>query len=86
MKIALIFLVLIGMVVLGLPFSIKGDGSLTGAAQSFMSYGLNATGILLGMLTIFMSRSLSDELGNRQIFLITTTPVHPRQMAGNGGP
>lgn len=75
MKIALIFLVLIGMVVLGLPFSIKGDSSLTGAAQSFMSYGLNATGILLGMLTIFMSRSLSDELVNRQIFLITTKPV-----------
>ena len=75
MKIALIFLVLIGMVVLGLPFSIKGDGSLTGAVQSFMSYGLNATGVLLGMLTIFMSRSLSDELVNRHIFLITTKPV-----------
>jgi len=59
MKIALVFLVLLGLVVLGLPFSIRGDSSLTGAVQSFMSYGLNATGVLLGMLTIFMSRSLS---------------------------
>ncbi len=75
MKIALVFLVLLGLVVLGLPFSIRGDSSLTGAVQSFMSYGLNATGVLLGMLTIFMSRSLSDELVNRQIFLITTKPV-----------
>ena len=75
MKIALVFLLLIGMVVLGLPFSISGDSSLTGAVQSFMSYGLTATGVLLGMLTIFMSRSLSDELVNRQVFLVTTKPV-----------
>ena len=75
MKIALVFLVLIGMVVLGLPFSISGDSSLTGAVQSFMSYGLSATGLLLGILTIFMSRSLSDELVHRQIFLVMTKPI-----------
>jgi ABC-type transport system involved in multi-copper enzyme maturation permease subunit len=40
-----------------------------------MAYGLNAVGLFLGMLTIFLSRSLSDELVNRQIFLITTKPV-----------
>ena len=43
MKIAVVFLVLIGLVVLGLPFSVAGDASLTGAVQSFMSYGLSAT-------------------------------------------
>lgn len=75
MKIALVFIVLIGMVVLGLPFSITGDSSLTGAVRSFMSYGLTATGVLLGMLTIFMSRSLSDELVNQQIFLVMTKPI-----------
>jgi len=75
MKIALVFLVLIGAVVLGLPFSIAGDSSLTGAVQSFLSYGLNATGLLLGLLTIFMSRSLSDELVHRQIFLVMTKPI-----------
>ncbi len=75
MKIALVFLVLIGAVVLGLPFSVAGDGSLTGAVQSFMSYGLSATGFLLGVLTIFMSRSLSDELVHRQIFLVMTKPI-----------
>lgn len=75
MKIALVFLVLIGTVVLGLPFSVSGDSSLTGAVQSFMSYGLSATGFLLGLLTIFMSRSLSDELVHRQIFLVMTKPI-----------
>lgn len=75
MKIALVFLVLIGMVVVGLPFSVTGDGSLTGAVQSFMSYALSATAVLLGMLTIFMSRSLADELVQCQIFLVMTKPV-----------
>jgi len=75
MKIALVFLVLLGMVVLGLPFSIAGDASLTGAVQSFLSYGLTTAAVLLGVLTIFMSRSLSDELVDRQIFLIVTKPV-----------
>ena len=75
MKIALVFLVLIALVVLGLPFSITGDSSLTGAVQSFMSYGLSASGVLLGMLTIFMSRSLSDEFVGRQILMVMTKPI-----------
>lgn len=75
MKIALVFLVLIAAVVLGLPFSIRGDSSLTGAVQSFMSYGLSATAVLLSLLTIFMSRSLSDELVTQQIFLTVTKPI-----------
>ncbi len=75
MKIAMVFLVLIGLVVLGLPFSIQGDSSLTGAVQSFLAYGLSATSVLLGVLTIFMSRSLADELAQRQIFLVMTKPI-----------
>jgi len=75
MKIALVFVVLIGLVVLGLPFSITGDSSLTGAVQSFMSYGFTATAVLLSMLTIFLSRSVSDDLVNRQIFLVMTKPI-----------
>ena len=75
MKIALVFLALIGMVILGVPLTIKGDSSLTGAVQSFMSYGLSATAVLLSMLTIFMSRSLSDEFVHHQIFLVMSKPV-----------
>lgn len=75
MKIALVFLVLIGLIVLGLPFSIQGDSSLTGAVQTFMSYALSASGLLLGLLTIFMSRSLADELVQHQVYLIVTKPL-----------
>jgi len=75
MKIALVFLGILGLVVLGLPFAITGDSSLTGAVQSFMSFSFTATAILLSILTIFLSRSLSDELVNRQIFLVMTKPI-----------
>lgn len=75
MKLALVFLVLIGLVVAGLPFTIRGDSSVSGAVQSFMAYAFNATGVLLGMLTIFLSRSVADELVHRQIFLLVTKPV-----------
>ncbi|MBI1825340.1 MAG: hypothetical protein HY287_13710 [Planctomycetes bacterium] len=75
MKIALVFLLFIGLVVLGLPFSISGDSTMTGAVQAFISYSLNATGLLLGMLTIFLSRSISDEFINHQIFLVVTKPI-----------
>lgn len=75
MKLALVFLALLGLIVLGLPFSITGDNSLTGAVQSFMTYALTATGFLLSLLTIFLCRSLSDDLVDRQIFLIMTKPI-----------
>jgi len=75
MRIALVFLVLIGLVVLGLPFSISGDNSVTGAVQAFMSYACGATGFLLGLLTILLSKSLSDDLVNQQIFLVMAKPI-----------
>lgn len=75
MKIALVFVLLIAMVVLGLPFSITGDASLTGAVQSFMTYGFASTGLLLGMLTIFLSRSISDDMTGHHIYLVATKPI-----------
>ncbi|MCH7633016.1 MAG: ABC transporter permease subunit [Planctomycetes bacterium] len=75
MRIAWVFLVLIGLIVFVLPFSITGDSSLTGAVQSFMSYAFSATSVLLGVLTLFMSRSVSDELTHHQVFLVMTKPI-----------
>ncbi|MCC7291133.1 MAG: ABC transporter permease [Phycisphaerales bacterium] len=75
MKIALVFLALIGMIVLALPFAVEGDGSLTGAVQSYLSFSLEFTGFFLGVLTIFLARSISDELVNRQSFLVFSKPI-----------
>jgi len=75
MKIALVFLALIGVCVLGLPLTIQGDSTLTGAVQSYLSYALTTVGFLLAILTIFMSRTVSDELVGKQIMVLMTKPV-----------
>lgn len=75
MKLAGVFCLLLGLCVLGLPFSITGDASITGAVQSFLSYALSSAGFLLALLTIFLSRSLSDEFVHRQMFLVVTKPI-----------
>ena len=43
LKLALVFIVFMGLIVLGLSFSVEGGGSLNGAGQSFLSHGLDAT-------------------------------------------
>ena len=75
MKIAVVFLVLLVMLVVGLPFSIEQDSPVTDAVQAFLSYSLSGTGALLGILTVFLSRSLADELVNRQILIVMAKPV-----------
>ncbi len=75
MRIALVFIALLGLIVLGLPFSVEGDSSVAGRVQNFMSFGLTGTSLLLGLLTILLSRSLSEELVNRHIYMTATKPV-----------
>lgn len=75
MKMAVVFLLILAIVVLGLPFSIRGDSSLSGAVQSFMMYALSATAVLLALLTIFMSRTVADEFRDRQILLVAVKPL-----------
>ncbi len=75
MKIALVFFALIGICVLGLPFTVRGDSSLTGAVQSYITYSLTVVGLLLSILSIFLSRSISDELVGKQIMVLMAKPV-----------
>lgn len=75
MKVAVVFLLLLAVLTLGLPFLAEGDGSLSGRVQGYLSYALTATAVLLSLLTILMTRGLSDELANRQILITMTKPV-----------
>lgn len=75
MKVALIFLVLMAITVLALPFSIEGDGSLTGAVQSYLSFSLSFSGFFLSILTVFLARTISDELVHRQSFMLFSKPL-----------
>ncbi|MCH7812789.1 MAG: hypothetical protein IID40_02090 [Planctomycetes bacterium] len=74
MKIAVFFLVLM---VLGFWAATRagGDGSLTGRVQAYLVYSLTTVSVLLALLSIFLSRSLSDELVNRQILMLMAKPL-----------
>ncbi len=75
MKIAVFFICLLALLIFGLPFVARGDGTVSGAIQAFLVYSLGAVSFLLALLTLFLSRSLSDELAQRQIFFLMTKPL-----------
>ena len=75
MKIAVFFVVLLAVLVLGLPFASKGDDSVSGAVQSFLAYSIAALSFLLSCLTIFLSKSLSADLTGKQILTLMAKPL-----------
>ncbi|MCH7525907.1 MAG: ABC transporter permease [Planctomycetes bacterium] len=75
MKIALVFIAFLLMILGGLPFFLRREDSVASAIQTFLSFSLGGTGMTLSLLTIFLSRSLSDELVNHQILLLMTKPI-----------
>lgn len=75
MKIALIFIAIIALLVVGLPFSLRHENAISDAVQTFLAFSLGSLGFILSVLTIFLSRSLSDELVNRQILILMAKPI-----------
>ncbi|MCL2330762.1 MAG: ABC transporter permease, partial [Phycisphaerae bacterium] len=70
-------IVLIGAMLLVLPFVTQGDGvTLTSRVQSFLAYALGSTGFILSVVTVFLScMAISEEIVNKRIFMIATKPL-----------
>lgn len=76
MRVVLVFLVVLVLLVLILSNTLRGDETLAGRLQNYLSYGLGALSILLSITTIFFSCStLSGELDRRSLHLVVTKPV-----------
>lgn len=76
MRVVLVFLIVLGFVVLRLPFALKGDETLAGRLQTFLSYSLGALGIFMSLATIFFScATLSEEIRSRTLHMVVTKPV-----------
>ncbi len=76
MRVVLIFVVVLVLIVLRLPFALRGDETLSGRLQTFLAYSLTATGVLLGVAVVFLScATLSNELRTRTLHLVVTKPV-----------
>jgi hypothetical protein len=76
MKIVIVFILLLGCLLLLMPFVLRGDDTLSGKLQNFLSYSFAVLSILLGLATIFFSCStLSREFRTSSIQMVVVKPV-----------
>lgn len=76
MRIVLVFILVLAFLLLLMPGALRGDDTVTGRLQTFLSYSLSAVTIFLGVATVFLScATLSNELRYNQIHLVLTKPV-----------
>ncbi len=77
MKVVLAFGGLILAIIVGLPIAVYRDDALVSSTvQTFLAWSLTPLGMILSFLAIFLScLSISDEMTNRQIFLMLSKPV-----------
>jgi len=80
LKIAAVFIVLLFILLPVMGFKMTGDGTLKGRLQSFVSYGLSLTTLLLAILTIFAACfSLTSDIKNKLVYTVLTKPIRRYQ-------
>ena len=81
MKVAVIVIVMLVILLPLMSMIMVGDGTLQGKLQTFVSYGLSLTSLLLCLLTIVISiYTLTSDLKRKQIQLVVTKPIHRFQI------
>jgi ABC-type transport system involved in multi-copper enzyme maturation permease subunit len=73
---AVVFVLLLIVLLPLMSIYMVGDGTLLGRLQTFVSYGLSLTSMLLSLFTIVVSTfTLTSEIEQRQIYSLITKPV-----------
>ncbi len=81
MKIAVVFIILLFVLLPVLGITTTGDDTLKGRLQTFISYGLSLTSLLLCLLTIFVSvYTVTSDIKYRQIYTVITKPIRRFQL------
>ncbi|MEX0744008.1 MAG: hypothetical protein WD118_00285 [Phycisphaeraceae bacterium] len=76
MKVAIVFIVALVLLVPALPLALDSGELLKYRVQSFLTWSLMASGVLLSLMTIFLAvMTITSEVNHRQIFLTMTKPV-----------
>lgn len=80
-RVVLTLMMLLGVVIIGIPLTIKGDGTLPGYIHILIDYTLNFVRVILAIATIWAGcASISQEVDTKQVQMTMTKPVHPLQM------
>jgi hypothetical protein len=81
MKIALIFILLLAVLLPIMALTGTGDNTFKGRLQTFVSYGLSLTNLLLCLLTLIVSVfTLTSDIEHRQIYTVITKPIRRYQL------
>ena len=81
MKVAIIFIVLLLVLLPTMGLTATGDGTLKGRLQTFVSYGMSLTSVLLCLLTIIVSvYAVTSDIEQRQIYTVVTKPIRRYQL------
>jgi len=76
MKIAVVVVVMLGVLLPLMGIVMGGDGTLQGKLQTFASYGLSLTSLLMCIMTIAVSTyTFTDDIKRKQVFLVLTKPL-----------
>ena len=80
-RVVIILLGFLLLAIVGLPLTVKGDGTLTGEVRIFLSYTLGLVSFILSLATLWAGcAAVSLEIQERQIHLIVTKPVRRAQI------
>jgi len=81
LRFAVVFTILLIILLPIMGISTTGDGTIKGKLQTFVSYGLSLTSLLLCLLTIVVSAySLTNDIKQKQIFTVLTKPIRRYQL------
>lgn len=76
LKVALVFIILLGVLLPVMGYITTGDGTLKGRLQTFTSYGLSLVIFLLSILTIIISvYTITSDIKYKQAYTVVTKPV-----------
>lgn len=78
MKVAGVFIVLVGVLLAAMPFTFarQGDGTLAGQIRTFLSYGFALTGGLLCVMTLLVAAGVtSGDVEQKFVFTLAVKPL-----------
>lgn len=75
-KIAVVCMALMMVIVAVMPLLLNSESRLQYRIQTFLSWSIGGTGLVLALMTIFLTvRTITSEVKDRQIFMTMTKPV-----------
>jgi hypothetical protein len=81
MRVAAIFVVLLLVLLPIMGLSATGDGTLRGRMQTFVSYAMSLTSMLLCLLTVIVSiYTLTSDVVQKQIYTVLTKPIRRQEL------